>query len=88
MIRVGEGHFSDQEFGIVEGKAADFMSIQKHLNRVIRANSFSETTCFPPGALNPTNLAFKATLALAAGVPNLMIMSGTHILTEEYFCSI
>ncbi|MCD9025556.1 hypothetical protein [Cohnella silvisoli] len=85
MFRVGEHHFNDRDFGTPSGKAQDLIGIQKHLNGMPRATSYSETTCFPYRALSPANLIFKARLALASGVPNIMLMSGTYIYEEDYW---
>ncbi|MFC5401398.1 hypothetical protein [Cohnella soli] len=85
LFRVGEFHFDDRTFGTAEGKASEWFSMIYHLDAMGREYAFSETTVFPAKALSPDNLIFKARLALIAGIPNLLLMSGTWLITEEYW---
>lgn len=80
MFRVGEHLYSDAVYGPPEGKALDYISVQKHLNRIGRENTYSETTVFPHRVLSADNLAYKAKMAIAAGVLNIMFMSGTYVI--------
>ncbi len=88
LFRVGEFHFDDRSFGTPEGKASEWFSMIYHLEAMGREYTFSETTVFPAKALSPANLIFKAKMALAAGIPNLLLMSGTWLITEEYWQSL
>lgn len=85
LFRVGEFHFGDSNFGTPEGKASEWFSILYHLDVMGREHAYSETTIFPARALSPENFIFKAKLALMAGIPNLLFMSGTWLITEEYW---
>ncbi|MFC5407196.1 hypothetical protein [Cohnella soli] len=85
MFRVGEHLYNDRDFGTASSKALELNSILKHLNRVGRENSYSETTCFPYRALSAANLVYKAKLAISAGIPNLMLMSGTYVYEDDYW---
>jgi len=85
LFRVGEFHFGDGNFGTPEGKASEWFSILYHLDVMGREHAYSETTIFPARALSPENFIFKAKLALMAGIPNLLFMSGTWLITEEYW---
>jgi len=85
MVRVGESHFSDNEFHPPEGKAAELFGILHHLQMTGRDNVYSETTVFPAHALSPDHFIYKAKLALAAGISNLFLMSGTWLITENYW---
>lgn len=85
LFRVGEFHFDDRTFGTPAGKASEWFSMSYHLAAMGREHAFSETTVFPAKALSPANLIFKAKLALIAGIPNVLLMSGTWLITEEYW---
>ncbi len=85
LFRVGEFHFGDGNFGTPEGKASEWFSMLYHLDVMGREHAYSETTIFPARALSPENFIFKAKLALMAGIPNLLFMSGTWLITEDYW---
>ncbi|MBP1991048.1 hypothetical protein [Paenibacillus eucommiae] len=85
MFRVGEYHFNDTDFGTPEGKASELFSILFHLDAMGREYAFSETTVFPARALSHANLIYKVKLELAAGIPNILFMSGTWLITEDYW---
>lgn len=85
LFRVGESHFADSVFETPQDKADELFSVLYHLDRMGRENAFSETTIFPPNALSESNFIFKAKMALAAGVQNILFMSGTWLITERYW---
>jgi hypothetical protein len=86
MIRVGECGFDDQSFGNPYGKAFLLSSLLFHKSQVLRNNSvFSETTVFPPRALKPENLIYKAKLELTYKIDNIFVMSGTWVIDESYW---
>jgi len=85
LFRVGEFHFGDDNFGTAEGKASEWFSILYHVDVMGREHTYSETTIFPARALSLENFIFKAKLALMAGIPNLLFMSGTWLITEDYW---
>jgi len=84
-FRVGELHFSDGEFGSPEGKASELLGIQYHLNLTGRERVVSETTVFPPRALNEENLICKVKIAVSAGISDIYFMSGTWLIEESYW---
>jgi hypothetical protein len=88
MFRVGESHFNDQSFGSAHGKANEMMSILYHLNFIDRKEAYSETTVFPPRSLKEHNLVYKVKMAIAAGLENIFLMSGTWTLDENYWKSL
>jgi len=88
MFRVGEFHFSDDSFGTPEGKASELFSMLYHLDVMGRERAFSETTIFPARALNHANFIFKTKLALLVGIPNVLFMSGTWLITDDYWHSL
>lgn len=85
LLRVGESHFSDQVYEAPEEKADAWFSILFHLDLMGRERAFSETTVFPPRALSQRHLLLKAQIALASGVPNILFMSGTWLITDNYW---
>lgn len=85
MFRVGESHFSDQVFQTPEDKADEMFSMMLHLDAMGRDRTFSETTVFPPRALSEKHLVYKAQMALALGIPNILFMSGTWLISESYW---
>ena len=88
MFRVGEYHFSDETFATPTDKAEELLGILYHLNLMGRENAYSETTVFPPRALHAANLLFKAKMAVAAGIPNILFMSGTWLIDQGYWQTI
>ncbi|AZN41471.1 hypothetical protein [Paenibacillus albus] len=85
IFRVGELHFHDGSFGTPNGKAQEMMGIAYHLNFMAGAEAYSESTIFPPRSLKEHNLVYKAKLAIAAGIENVLFMSGTWLLEESYW---
>ncbi|MBP1994532.1 hypothetical protein [Paenibacillus eucommiae] len=83
MFRVGEHQYSDRAYGNPKGRALGYISTQKHLNRIGKEFAYSETTVFPDRALSADNLAFKAKMAVVAGISNIMFMSGTAVIAED-----
>ncbi len=85
LIRVGEMYFSDEGYSQTACKASELASVRQHLTCVGRANSYSETTIFPPRALSPEHWVHKMKLTLAAGTENLFFMGGTWIIEDKYW---
>lgn len=85
IFRVGELHFHDGTFGNPNGKAQEMMGIVYHLNFMAGAETYSESTIFPPRSLKERNLVYKAKMAIAAGIENVLFMSGTWLLEESYW---
>ncbi len=86
LFRVGEGHFSDNDFTSDENHKREINSIKNHLKTIGNTDiCYSETTVFPPKALSPENLVEKAKLAVAQGIENIFLMSGTWVMTDEYW---
>ncbi len=87
-MRVGEVHFGDHDFGPPRGKASEIAGMQLHIQQMFPAELYSETTGFPPRALSPANWACKAKIAVALGLPNIFLMGGTWLLTQDYWQAI
>lgn len=89
LFRVGESHFSDKSFDNPEGQASLMASIENHKRLVgdIK-NCFSETTVFPAFALSPENWIKKMEIEIQYGLTNLFLMSGTWMLTKEYWAAL
>ncbi len=85
LVRVGEAHFSERDYGSPEGKAEELAGVLHHLNLVGRELAYSETTIFPPRALTPRSWVHKMRLALAAGLPNLFFMGGSWTIEGNYW---
>lgn len=85
MLRVGESHFEDGDFATPADKAMELSGILFHMNLMGQDDVYSETTVFPPRSLTPDHLLFKAKMAVAAGVPNILFMSGSWLITEDYW---
>lgn len=85
FFRVGEHQFNDDTFGNPNGKSWEYISTLKHLNRIPRDKAYSETTVFPDRALTAENLVYKAKMALALGIPNIMVMSGLCVIQADYW---
>ncbi len=89
LIRVGEGHFCDAEFDADPDHAGERDSMRAHFSLIeAPQNAYSETTVFPPNALSPQNLVKKITLAKELGIQNIFLMSGTWVMTGEYWLAI
>ncbi|MBP1993812.1 hypothetical protein [Paenibacillus eucommiae] len=85
LFRVGEYQYNDETFGSPLGKALEYISALKHLNWIDRKRAYSETTVFPNRALSADNLVLKGKMAIALGIPNIMLMSGTCVIEEDYW---
>lgn len=85
IFRVGELHFNDGTFGNPNGKAQEMMGIVYHLNFMEGADTYSESTIFPPRSLKEHNLVYKAKMAITSGVENVLFMSGTWLLEDSYW---
>ncbi len=86
MFRVGEFHFDDSVFEADIGHENELASMKNHLSLVGDIDRcFSETTVFPPRALSPKNLVEKAELAAGLGIRNIFLMSGTWVMTDDYW---
>ncbi len=86
MFRVGELHFDDNSFEGDAGHADELASIKEHMSLIgDRELCYSETTVFPANALSPKNLIKKAEIAIACGIENIFLMSGTWVMSDEYW---
>ncbi|MFA6947985.1 MAG: hypothetical protein WCQ72_03300 [Eubacteriales bacterium] len=86
LMRVGEAHFGDGDFGCDEGKRSLCASIRNHLALIGNNDiAFSETTVYPVGALSPDNWVEKMRLEIGCGLRNLYLMSGTAALPDIYW---
>lgn len=88
LFRVGEYQFNDERFRKPQCKAEELLGILYHLNFIDKESAYSETTIFPPRSLKPHNLVYKAKLAIAAGIENILFMSGTWVIEENYWSAI
>ncbi len=86
MFRVGELHFDDNSFEGDVGHADELDSMKTHMALAgDRELCYSETTVYPAKALSPENLIKKAELAIGLGIKNIFLMSGTWVMTDEYW---
>ncbi len=86
LIRVGEGHFGDDSFLHPLGRDAIIRSIMTHLHLIGSVDkACSESTTYPVGALSPENWIEKMRIEIQCGLRNLYLMSGTVILSDEYW---
>lgn len=86
IVRVGEGHFSDESFLHPVGRAAIAASIRRHMTLIGSPEyAFSETTTYPVGALSPENFVEKMRLEIDCGLRNIFLMSGTVFLPDPYW---
>jgi hypothetical protein len=76
IVRIGECHFSDGDFGTVKGKCDELFSVLFHRRFFAPERSYSETTAFPAAALSAKNLAAKLVISTIADVRHTMFMSG------------
>ncbi|CAI6086762.1 hypothetical protein [Cohnella sp. JJ-181] len=88
LFRVGELQFNDASFTKPYAKAEEMLGIAYHLNFLDRSFAYSESTIFPPRSLQPHNLVYKAKMAIASGLENVLFMSGTWVLEENYWRAI
>jgi len=88
LVRVGEYQFNDTRFRKPEAKALELLGILYHMNFIDKKLAYSESTIFPPRSLKEHNLVYKAKLAIAAGLENILFMSGTWVLEESYWTAI
>ena len=75
LVRVGEGHFTDEDFDTPEGKALLIASLETHkaiVNDVSR--TYSENTVYPWPKLRPENMAKKLLTEVEHGLRNIMLM--------------
>ena len=75
-FRVGELMFGDPSFAPVKGKTDELFSVLFHRRFTGPEHAFSETTAYPPDALNATNMAAKLIISTIADVRQTMFMSG------------
>jgi len=85
LFRVGEGHFDDNSFGSVHGKLTEVASAMFHMCYADPRLVYSESTAFPPTGLSAENVGRKIAVALMAGVPNVMFMSGIRMFPKAYW---
>ncbi len=86
LFRVGEGHFDDRDFESDVDHKTEIDSMKKHISLVGDTDiCYSETTVFPPRSLSAQNLMKKIELAIKEGIDNIFLMSGTWVMTEEYW---
>ncbi|MFD2334121.1 hypothetical protein ACFSR7_33140 [Cohnella sp. GCM10020058] len=88
LFRVGEHQFNDGKFANPHAKGEEMLGIAYHLNFIEKPFAFSETTIFPPRSLKALNLVYKAKLAIAAGLENILFMSGTWAMDDSYWKAI
>ncbi|MDI4645816.1 hypothetical protein [Cohnella hashimotonis] len=88
LFRVGEHQFTDRKFANPYAKGEEMLGIAYHLNFIDKPFAFSETTIFPPRSLKEHNLVYKAKLAIAAGLENILFMSGTWVMDDSYWKAI
>ncbi|MDG0793880.1 hypothetical protein OMP38_25935 [Cohnella ginsengisoli] len=88
LFRVGEYQFNDARFTTSHAKAEELLGILYHLSFIDKKYAYSESTIFPPRSLKAHNLVYKAKLAIAAGLENVLFMSGTWVLDESYWQAI
>ena len=89
IFRVGECHFDDVSFESDIDHKSERKSIKKHISAIGNLDvCYSETTVFPPNTLSPENLIKKIELAIAEGIYNIFLMSGTWVMTEKYWKAI
>lgn len=85
LFRVGEHQFNDWKFANPYAKGEEMLGIAYHLNFIEKPFAYSETTIFPPRSLKAHNLVYKAKLAIAAGLENILFMSGTWAMDDSYW---
>lgn len=85
LFRVGEHKFNDQKFANPYAKGEEMLGIAYHLNFIDKPFAYSESTVFPPRSLKEHNLVYKAKLAIAAGLENILFMSGTWAMDDSYW---
>ncbi len=86
LFRVGELHFDDESFEADRDHQNELASMNAHIALIGRPEiCYSETTVFPPRALSPENLVKKAELAIGLGIRNIFLMSGSWVMTENYW---
>ncbi|GGD52397.1 hypothetical protein [Paenibacillus nasutitermitis] len=88
LFRVGELQFNDASFTKPYAKAEEMLGIAYHLNFMDKQFAYSESTIFPPRSLKEHNLVYKAKMAIASGLENVLFMSGTWVLEESYWKAI
>lgn len=88
LFRVGELQFNDASFTKPYAKAEEMLGIAYHLNFLDQKLAYSESTIFPPRSLKEHNLVYKAKMAIASGIENVLFMSGTWVLEESYWKAI
>jgi hypothetical protein len=92
LVRVGEGHFGDNDFDPPAGKESLRASLERH-KAVVRDASrlYSENTSwFDAGGLGlrPDNMAEKLLLEVKCGLRNIMLMPPALIDAPEYWDAI
>ncbi len=89
LFRVGEGHFDDTDFEGDINHTKETKSIKMHMDLINNPDiCYSETTVFPPRALSPQNLVKKTELAINSGIKNIFLMSGTWVMTDDYWLAL
>jgi len=85
LFRVGEYNFSDKQLAVPKNKINQITSIQLHSQPFRKYQLYSETTVFPARALKPEMLVYKARIAIALGIPNITLMSGAWLMSDDYW---
>ncbi len=86
LFRVGELYFDDVSFENDIDHKGELESIKLHIKLIDDPDiCYSETTVFPPRALSPQNIVKKAELAIKAGIKNIFLMSGSWVMSDEYW---
>ncbi len=89
LFRVGEGHFSNIEFNSDADHKSELDSIKMHMELINNPEiCYSETTVFPPRALLPQNIVEKTELAIKSGIKNIFLMSGSWVMTDDYWLTL
>ncbi len=89
LFRVGELHFDDYSFENDIDHKSELDSIKMHMELIGNPDvCYSETTVFPPRALSPENLVKKAKLAIDANIKNIFLMSGSWVMSDEYWLAL
>ncbi len=86
LFRVGQWHFDDACFEGDVHHTRERTSMKNHMALIDDPSvCYSETTVFPPRALTPQNLMKKIEMAIELGIHNIFLMSGSWVMTEDYW---
>ncbi len=89
LFRVGELQFDDKAFESDIDHKVELASMKMHMALIDNPDiCYSETTVFPPRALSPQNIVKKAELAIKEGIKNIFLMSGSWVMTDNYWIAL